>query len=971
MERDQKYQSQYRSRSSAPNAQYSPLSVADATGRMQEEFNRQNADAESTQRQVEKNQETALNRLRTEAENNKQKGKDLEALGQFSQTLTEQLVGFQQERNEKELQENLMNFYINGIPGEEQEKFDKEESELAEADAAINTAGYEVGQETQQAYMERAVRGMSGWKRYAAQLYLAETAGTNYSLALATQGKDFSVDIGNGETLTFATADTLPKYQTLMNAFRRQYMSKFAGMNPALVNKYAFPAMKKAENAYAVQWGKDQETKLKSDKFAETQNLLLSGVKNGSAGQAYARAVTQLVGNYGGNRTEARKAAIDTLKNIDSLTSKDVEDILNTVDPVTGKKYKELYDGQELKKLNETIITREANKVEQLRTVRATAVAKLEEEVKKLELERDTPITLQDRQAIVKRAEEEGIDWKSSDYLKNYLSRNVEKDEDIKERLDLQLNSPNGRGFLIGADLAGASIALRKEYGQFVKDPSELKINKDAKESLDGFSKTLAKEFYGLQGESFGGNTAAFQTYERVRDNAMAKYRKYISSGMSSQEAITKVQEELKKTLDPKLELDQNPYLTKEFTTFPQQLNISVTSANQQIAEDARVIKSGKIQGSETYYNELKASAEKGQLVVPEFYHRIAKSQPNLDGWDIAAAQLKANDGIDLMAPTWKQQEQQLSPDVQRLIKNFPTVSRTTRAAYGGNNYKGDNWKQFLDLVASKESKAYGEYDAYNLGGRAGGHVAVGSGNSAEDNRYGKPLSQLTLNEVVSLGDNDKIWAAGRYQFIPSTLKETMKEAGLTGNEMFDAATQDQLAIARARWRLRSGKGMTGLRQEWIGLNYVEDPVLRNAMNGLVDTRSPYNQPKNMTPGVARHVYTTGNIGPTSTGQHLDVKRVDKGYFDYGALDNFVEVDDPELGRVPLGSVPETGDFRSHTVRGSHGRDYGTYSGSKLYLKNGAKEVPELSGPSEHGYYQVIELPDGTRYSFLHGSKPK
>ena len=122
---------------------------------------------------------------------------------------------------------------------------------------------------------------------------------------------------------------------------------------------------------------------------------------------------------------------------------------------------------------------------------------------------------------------------------------------------------------------------------------------------------------------------------------------------------------------------------------------------------------------------------------------------------------------------------------------------------------------------------------------------------------------------------------------------------------------------------------------------------------------------------IADPVYITGNIGLTSTGQHLDVKRVDRGYFEYNALDNFVEVDDPEFGRVPLSRVPETGDFRSHTVRGSHGRDYGTYSGSKLYLKNGAKVVPELSGPTEHGYYQVIEVPGGQRYSFLHGSLPK
>ena len=72
-----------------------------------------------------------------------------------------------------------------------------------------------------------------------------------------------------------------------------------------------------------------------------------------------------------------------------------------------------------------------------------------------------------------------------------------------------------------------------------------------------------------------------------------------------------------------------------------------------------------------------------------------------------------------------------------------------TRAAYGGNFYKGDNWTQFLDMVASVESESYGGYDAYNRGGSDGGHTAHGSGNSAEDMRYGKPISQLTVNEIV------------------------------------------------------------------------------------------------------------------------------------------------------------------------------------------------------------------------------
>ncbi len=117
-----------------------------------------------------------------------------------------------------------------------------------------------------------------------------------------------------------------------------------------------------------------------------------------------------------------------------------------------------------------------------------------------------------------------------------------------------------------------------------------------------------------------------------------------------------------------------------------------------------------------------------------------------------------------------------------------------------------------------------------------------------------------------------------------------------------------------------------------------------------------------MNPRVA---YVTGNIGPTSTGEHLDVKQVGGGNFSSGALDRFVEIDDPQYGRVPLSRVGVTGDQASHRRRGSHGIDYGTASGSRVYLKGGARVVG--STPTEHGDKLTIQLPNGQKYTFLHG----
>jgi len=142
-----------------------------------------------------------------------------------------------------------------------------------------------------------------------------------------------------------------------------------------------------------------------------------------------------------------------------------------------------------------------------------------------------------------------------------------------------------------------------------------------------------------------------------------------------------------------------------------------------------------------------------------------------------------------------------------------------------------------------------------------------------------------------------------------------------------------------------------------------------NAVNIAAGNTDVYKSPVFMRAGSPMHIYTSGNIGPTSTGPHLDVKRVDGQEFAPSALDTFIEVEDPELGRVPLSKVPITGDFAEHKARGSHGIDYGLYSGTQVFVKNGAKVVD--TKPSEHGDVVTIELPNGLRYTFLHGTAPK
>ena len=140
-------------------------------------------------------------------------------------------------------------------------------------------------------------------------------------------------------------------------------------------------------------------------------------------------------------------------------------------------------------------------------------------------------------------------------------------------------------------------------------------------------------------------------------------------------------------------------------------------------------------------------------------------------------------------------------------------------------------------------------YNRLNTGGSNRGHTAHGSANSKDV--FDKPLTQMTIGEVMELQRQQKLFAAGAYQIIPGTMRGIFPSTGLSKDDLFDKAAQDKLALALYRRRvtwLGTNKYnlMSGLRNEWIGLQYVEDDVLLKSIEGM----SPYNQPQNVLPAL-------------------------------------------------------------------------------------------------------------------------
>lgn len=164
-----------------------------------------------------------------------------------------------------------------------------------------------------------------------------------------------------------------------------------------------------------------------------------------------------------------------------------------------------------------------------------------------------------------------------------------------------------------------------------------------------------------------------------------------------------------------------------------------------------------------------------------------------------------------------------------------------------------------------------------------------------------------------------------------------------------------------------------------------DDPIIEhkgtqatnpNSMSPTLRTVAFYRTGDVMAPGMA-------------PSEHLDVKQVDNpntredesnAYFEADALDNYVEVDDPKFGKVGpeeltnkfygKGNRPASmGFYAPRKYRnGTHlGWDYPTANGSTLHLKNGARVVGGYQ--TSFGYKAIIELPNGKRFSFLHGYK--
>jgi len=102
--------------------------------------------------------------------------------------------------------------------------------------------------------------------------------------------------------------------------------------------------------------------------------------------------------------------------------------------------------------------------------------------------------------------------------------------------------------------------------------------------------------------------------------------------------------------------------------------------------------------------------------------------------------------------------------------------------------------RPLLDFIASGE----GGYNSMNQGTR--NNRIVGSTDDARS-ILGSNLTDMTISQIRAYqakprGDSRRLFAAGRYQIIPSTMPSAIANSGLKGNFVFNKENQDILGVA-------------------------------------------------------------------------------------------------------------------------------------------------------------------------------
>lgn len=126
--------------------------------------------------------------------------------------------------------------------------------------------------------------------------------------------------------------------------------------------------------------------------------------------------------------------------------------------------------------------------------------------------------------------------------------------------------------------------------------------------------------------------------------------------------------------------------------------------------------------------------------------------------------------------------------------------------------FKTSDIKSFFNVILAGESKTYDDHNWYNNSGLRG---YIKGRSSSRYPLLNTDLSKYKVSDIMTFqarvrDSNGQLWATGRYQIIPNTLKGLLNKANVSTNDTYNESTQDKLGLALLKERSKIWNYLNG-----------------------------------------------------------------------------------------------------------------------------------------------------------------
>jgi len=837
------------------------------------EFERQNRGRERVQEQVRRNQQQMLDNIKTETKNIGMDFEGMKKLANFSQTLTEKVVGYQESKNQAKMMTGYMKAYSDGFSEKEMEKYKAEEAVLGEADKEARKMAADYEANGGQPDVAQELRNMTGWEAYGYAKGMLEKGGVEFSSFL-NQRWDKPVMNLNGRPLSLDTAENSAERDMVMMAHKETYIAQYAGLNPKMMGEYLFPSMKKAEAAALIQWDKNYSSRQKAENQGQALDLLNADFQTKADPQFIMDWIDRHQYDLGGMYGARAQAAelVKTLIEDGKLNPNQVSRLFGKDAFVIGKNGNKIRLGswKEFQGMEQLALDTQNNKIKKGLEQRKLEDRQIDQEFQDI-LERDGAeldqmSDVQKFDFIKKFKKGLGREFMTnSPAMDNWLSKTADNDK----RAELEINQIIENGGTVSESMLTSSY-LRAKFGDKLKGNTWAKeAFKDIENTVNADIATALKLTTGEEKTSNRSYTEGIR-YARMKALELLQTTRAQNPEMSDEQVKAKVLKDIKTLAGEPGGFKQSPfyYENVRFSTPKEAYLNTLTNSleyadQQQNAGNLNFLEEGLIPGTQDQYDQLVKNIESGKgIKVPQFYHDIAKTIPGVTGQDVARAQLKAMGGPELVPTKIEEVISTLSPATQQILKGkgqFLTVNRLNRAEVTeeASTANTPEVQSLLDYMVQDESG--GNYNII-----FGGRTIPG-------------LENMTIQQVIEeqranvrrTGHG----AVGKYQMVRP--EEAAAYVGLPLSAKFTKENQDKMAMYYMemagysrfmKGRISAKTFARGLASQWAALHtegggtYYKDGTNKaggsTTYQGLLEriralaANSPFNAPQNLTPSL-------------------------------------------------------------------------------------------------------------------------